>query len=276
MTQTAIKNFVYDSSFTIEIDSQGVNYRQNGMPAFMLIPRVRRTWFRDSDLDKIGLGLNEVINKLYEFLGNDNIDLSSEARVFDSFVEIIDYDRKYEKVSEDKRSEYLSSFSSNPWERADKYYSYCRFSYATKNSRVALNDDFANILSMIIDKKVTTKDITLDSFSTLLDKAALAMDNLFIQQGIEPSAEKRGNLISLLLGISSYLLIDEDIRNILKIERPGDHNILNANIVRLAGGGLDNSVLKLLYVHEYYPTIEQLKELTSVPYSMLSGIIGAK
>lgn len=145
-----------------------------------------------------------------------------------------------------------------------------------KTPRIALDDDFTNVLSMVLDKKVPTKNISLDSFNTLLNEAALAMDNLFIQQGIEPSSDKRGNLISLLLGISSYLLIDEDIRNILKVERPGDHNIFNTNIVRLAGGGLDNSVLKLFYVHEYYPTIEQLEDLTSVPYSMLSGIIGAK
>jgi hypothetical protein len=276
MTQTAIKNFVYDSSFTIDVDSEGVDYRQNGMPAFLFIPRGIRALFRDPELDKLGLGLNEVINKIYEFLGNDNIDLNSEARGVDSFVEIIDYDRKYEKVSEDKRSGYLSSFSSNPWERADRYYSYCRFSYAQKNPRIALDDDFANVLSMVLDKKVPTKNISLDSFNTLLDEAALAMDNLFIQQGIEPSSDKRGNLISLLLGISSYLLIDEDVRNILKVERPGEHNIFNTNIVRLAGDGLDNSVLKLFYVHQYYPTTEQLKDLVSVPYSMLSGIIGAR
>lgn len=277
MTETiAVNDFIYNSSFTIEVDSEGVGYRQNEMPAFMFIHRTIRTLFREPDLDELGLSLNKVINKVYEFLGNDNIDLNSEARGADSFVEIINYDKKYEKAAENKRSGYLTSFPSNRWDRADKHYFYCRFSYAKKIPRITLYDNFADILSMLLEKKVPSKDIPLASFITLLDEAALAIDNLFVQQNIEPSSQKRGNLISLLLDINDYLLIHPDISRILKTNGDEEHDIFNTNIIRLAGNGCDSSVLKLLYAYDYYPEVEILESLISVPYSMIPGVLGLK
>lgn len=109
-----------------------------------------------------------------------------------------------------------------------------------------------------------------------LDAFRRGLDNLFIQEGFEPTSQNRSNLLSLVLSFSGKLKKNENIQKFIRPEDSSDP-LNDKRLIHAAANGYHASILKMFYLYDYYPSsIEETKMLDSMPYDMLANVLGNK
>jgi len=138
--------------------------------------------------------------------------------------------------------------------------------------KVYIQEDLADIVETLFGTDDSLFVPDSNAFAILIDNTIEAIDDLFIQQGFEPTQKRRTSLISLIFGMTEYLLQNKEIQKLLGTTLE-THKINNPNLIQAAARGIDVSMMKLFYTNGTYPeNFEDMVDLTAIPFEMLYGI----
>lgn len=141
-----------------------------------------------------------------------------------------------------------------------------------RSVKIYIQEHLGDIVEVLIGTDDSFFVPSAENFTILIDNLIKAIDNLFTQQGFEPTLKRRKNLISLICGLTSNLIETKGIQNILGTDT-NTHKINHPSLVRAAAQGINEDIIRLFYVADTYPkSIEETVELTSMPFDMLYGI----
>lgn len=131
-------------------------------------------------------------------------------------------------------------------------------------------------LDDIVEALMGTNDaffvLNTKKFAVLIDDLKKAIDNLFTEQGFEPTDKRRKDLISLICGVTDRLVQTEEIQNLLEVDG-ATYKINHPNLIQAAAQGINEDLIRLFYIADVYPkSIEEAVELTSMPFDMLYKI----
>lgn len=108
------------------------------------------------------------------------------------------------------------------------------------------------------------------------DNTIDAIDELFLEQGFEPTDNARHNLIGLVQNLPTYILEKQEVQNLFGTDVK-THSINNPNLIRLAAKGVNDKMIRMFYVHDIYPdSIEEVEDLAHIPIESLYAIWGSE
>jgi hypothetical protein len=125
-------------------------------------------------------------------------------------------------------------------------------------------------------KKGHRKIMSQMTKKTSVDNTIDAIDELFLEQGLEPTDNARHNLIGLVQNLPTYILEKQEIKDLFGIDVK-THSINNPNLIRLAAKGVNDNMIRMFYVHDIYPgSIEEVEDLAHMPVETLYAIWSGK
>lgn len=223
----------------------------------------------------IATRIDKAINIYKQFINVSDIsDVSISYNAADKIVHIhlSKKENAYDYLFSEKYDN-LDPYIKERWQNTIAFETHVKVSSTGIKTRLQLQDNLRDVAFQLLGTKARNK-FTFTCFNTLLNELEDAIDQIFIQHGIEPSLKKRLNLISLMVELKEELLQTPEINNLLKIGLLG-HTILNPNLIKAADMGCDGMLIKSFYANEIYPSnMEELKEYASIPIEMLHGIWG--
>lgn len=168
-------------------------------------------------------------------------------------------------------------FQDKIWVESESYSEMGRIRYFQDGSvKVYTENEIVEIAYSLLGKDEAFAAKSDKEFNSLTSRIEKGIDNLFIQQGFEPSEQNRQNLVSLVFGVSKSLLKTEEIQKLLGTNFR-NHTIDNPNLIHRAAHGCNENMMKLFYTNNLYPdSIEAMVELAVMPFDMLYSIWAGK
>lgn len=170
------------------------------------------------------------------------------------------------------RDSYSPIFDRNPWKLLEVAPSLGRVHYFNNNNVVIENaPEMTNISNMLLGEPVSPTQ-TDTEFELFIEKIIEAIDNLFIQEGFQPTIQMRSNLLSLTQNMTGELIVNEKIHTLLNATL-SSHRIDNPQLVKLAAKGVHDTMLKIFYAHDTYPeSVEEMLGLANLPFELFHSI----
>lgn len=170
------------------------------------------------------------------------------------------------------RDSYSPNFDRNPWIRLEKTPSLGRVHYFNNNNVVIENaPEMTNLSNALLGEPVAPTQ-TDTEFELFIEKIIEAIDNLFIQEGFQPTIQMRSNLLSLTQNMTGELIVNEKIHTLLNTTL-SSHRIDNPQLVKLAAKGVHDTMLKIFYAHDTYPeSVEEMLGLANLPFELFYNI----
>jgi len=155
-----------------------------------------------------------------------------------------------------------------------------RMTYKSNNTFIfRMNPGFNKMLKGTSEnpnesESVVGYEAAIESINSLREK----INERFIAEGFKATLENRSNLISLILGLNQTLVRNYEITRIIGQGSPhGELNINQPSLIKAAAAGYNDSILKIFYANQYYPTdTEELRAFKNIPYEMLDNILGGR
>jgi hypothetical protein len=226
---------------------------------------------------KLATKIDNTLNNFYRIVGKANAHVRTDgmnSNYEEGMLELCYINTAHYKTA---RNHGRQKFQDKAWVNSESYSVMGKIRYYQDGSvKVHTQDEITEITYCLFgaDEAFTVKNH--HDFDLLIGKTEDAIKDLFIQQGFEPSEQRRQNLISLVFGVSKSLLNTKEIQKLLGTNFR-THTIDNPNLIRLAAHGCNESMMKLFYTNELYPdSAETMIELASMPFDMLYGIWAGK
>jgi hypothetical protein len=239
------------------------------------LPQMLPYWITDHEkyLVTVASKLDQTLNKFYDLIGENNLYIRPSAPISgrNGIVRIHYCDTSHIAFLKDDYSENFVNSIGTKLHLTPKlidinYNSDKRITVdITKRGFQTFTEPLLNIE---LDQALQAVE-----FDVLVENTIAAIDNLFIEQGIEPTNTNRHNLISLAVNLPTY---NQQIQNLIEAG-PQTHTIADPNLIRLASKGVKDDILKMFYAYDVYPeNIEEMLELVDIPIEMLYGIWNGK
>lgn len=169
------------------------------------------------------------------------------------------------------KNSYSKSFVNNPWKRMERTLKLGKIHYTKNNIEIHISEAFQTIAFTLTQEKAPEIQ-QRDQFTQFINRLTDAIDNLFIQQGYEPTERMRTDLIMLAYGSTEDILGKQEIQNLLGTTLE-THTITHPNLIRLAAKGTHDAMLKVFYAHDVYPeTTDDMLELANMPFDLFYKI----
>lgn len=227
--------------------------------------------------------LDKVIEKFQQLVGQENFTFVSRLNInLTSRLSLFYSNKKYADFikSQAALSRYKNSYpSSKKIHAAREAFTYFSIEYEEKDAFWAFIPDVEQSYSIfnLLQKSIEIKTPT--SYREVIyaiDALQRGLDNLFIEKGLEVSAQNRANLLSLAFSFSKELQKDEKIQEFIKPEDPSNP-LSDEKLIHAAAQGWHANIIKMFHLYDYYPSsVEEMKMLDSMPYDMLSTVLGSK
>lgn len=224
-----------------------------------------------ADYTKLATKIDNTMNTFDKFMGQVNNYSIPTGIINESKGEItIRYLNQKQYYA--MKNNYSSNFDRNPWVKLERTPSFGRIHYFKNDTvEIELAPELMEIATLLLKKPVAPTQ-TDTEFDKSIENIMRAIDNLFIQEGFQPTSQMRSNLISLAYGMTGELVVSERIHNLLNTTL-STHRINNPQLIHLAAKGCHDNMLKMFYAHEVYPeNTEEMLGLASMPFDMLYGI----
>lgn len=141
-----------------------------------------------------------------------------------------------------------------------------------------VNATFKKLVDSILPKSEHIKKSvhSYDEFARVIDKVIIAMDELFINEGLEATTQNRSNLISLVYNMSALIKKNKKVKTFLGVESE-INDVKNKSLIHAAANGYNSGYVKLFYVQNSFPKeVEDFKALTALPPNILVSILSGK
>lgn len=241
------------------------------------LPQMLPYWIKDHKRYLITLAskLDKTLDKFYELLGEDNIYIRpgtasgryGTVRMHYCNASHIDF------LKENYNENFINSY--------EKMHHYTpRIVAIDYESDKEITIDFQkgvfqDFTEPLLGVKLY-RTLQVDELDTIIKNIIVAIDNLFIEQGIEPTHTNRHNLISLVVGIQRNILLTPEIQKLTGANQK-THTIDNPNLIHLASQGVNDKLLRMFYAYKIYPeSVEEMLELVDIPIEMLYAIWNGK
>lgn len=111
-----------------------------------------------------------------------------------------------------------------------------------------------------------------NEFVSSMNNINTAIDTLFITQGLQPTPDKKHNLIGLYQNLTRHILEKEEIQKLIGIT-PQTIALDNPNLIRLANQGVTHTMIRIFCIAGVFPSsTEELEDLANLPIEMLHDI----
>lgn len=200
--------------------------------------------------DYIVNAVNTLVDKFANLFGSDHVSIMSHGTPYSGTVGLHRISKEYDEQEFENLILAVSSGSNldeNRWTDAQAPSSIGHFSYTHNFFQVAPSQKFREIMELLIGVPKGRSGIAPNIMEGYLDQMTSAIDELFIQQSIEPTAQNRSNLLGLAWSINSKVQNDEKVQKLLGTKL-NDYNILNPNLVKAASVGHNEKDVRLFYV----------------------------
>lgn len=141
---------------------------------------------------------------------------------------------------------------------------------------IYINAALKKLVASVLPKSEHIKKpfCSYEEFASIINKVTFAIDELFINEGLEVSAQNRSNLVSLVYTMSAFVKKTKKVKTLLGVNAE-DYDVKSKQLIHAAANGYNSNFVKLFYIQNCFPNDpEEFKDLTSLPYSMLIGILG--
>jgi hypothetical protein len=218
--------------------------------------------------------VNELINSMTALFGDNGIRINtSEPTPNGCEIKIYGGNKQYAAIEEYKYDFLSYSKKDTLWHEAFLMPYIARVYYTRDFFQIFPTEEFREMMKLLIGEPVTKDGINFYPFMRRIDKMIPAINALFLKQDIQPTSEKRYNLMGLATNLPNRLLKDKRVQKLLGTSE-NNHNVLNANLVRAADLGYNDKMVKLFYVHDYFPSNpKEAQELNNLPYSMFETVV---
>lgn len=194
--------------------------------------------------------VNTLVDKFVNLFGSDHLSIMSHGTPYSGTVGLHRISKEYDEQEFANQLLAVSSGSNldeSRWTEAQASSSIGHFSYTHSFFQIAPSQKFREIMELLIGVPKGRSGITSDIMEGYLDKMTSAVDELFIQQSIEPTTQKRSNLLGLAWSINPKVQNDEKVQKLLGT-KVNDYSILNPNLVKAANFGHNEKDVRLFYV----------------------------
>lgn len=217
--------------------------------------------------------LDNTLNKYFELFGEENLDFLGKTKTNgqEGFIYINAFNTNhYHFVTEN----YSVNFLNTRWVTEEAAPLVGIIDY-NQDNEITINIEGAlhQMIEPLLNTKLNLIQKEEDS-NSFIDDTIDAIDELFIEQGLEPTANARQNLIGLVQNLPRHILETPEIQNLLgtNVEK---HSINNPNLIRLAAKGVSDKMIKMFYVYATYPdSIEDMEDLANMPVETLYAVWG--
>ena len=169
------------------------------------------------------------------------------------------------------KNNHNKKYVNNPWLKMEQSPHLGTIYYTEDSVEIHISKELQQLASMF-SEELPPVEQKHTQFLHFTDELTKNIDNLFIQQGYEPTEKMRINLISLAYGSTEDILGKQEIQRLLGTTLK-THTITNPNLIHLAAKGCNDSMLKVFYAYDIYPeTMEDMLELTSIPFELFYKI----
>lgn len=227
--------------------------------------------------------LDNTLTRIYDFIGKENIYLIQEypdPGIRTVSLSYINMEHYY--FLQDNYNEAFTI-----WRNAETkgFAPKIGFLSCSKNStiNIRLEETLDHMLKSLTGNKISLPQNKVEAnplvdnevaFNSLIDNATDEIDKLFIEQGLEPTASARHNLIGLVQNLPTYILEKQEIQDLFGTDVK-THSINNPNLIRLAAKGVSDNMIRMFYVNDAYPdSIEEVESLANMPLESLYAIWG--
>lgn len=224
---------------------------------------------------EVAVKLDNVLNKYYELIGADNLFLKSKYPPgLDHVMTTVRYWNAPQMVS--ILENYKNNFVNMVWSGSEQALKMGVINYSENNRiNVTIYLPFQLFIESLLGRKISST-LYEEDFHSIMGKAITVIDSLFREQGIEPTATSRHNLVGLVLNLSKTTIKHPGIQNLLETDTQ-THTMNNPKLIHLAAKGVNESLLRVFYAYDVYPkTTEEMLELVDVPIEMLYAIWNGK
>jgi hypothetical protein len=143
---------------------------------------------------------------------------------------------------------------------------------------IYINAAFKKLVASLlpVSEHITKSICSYEEFALIIDKVTSAINKLFVNEGLEASAQNRSNLISLVYTMSASIKKTKKVKALLGVASE-DYDVKSKQLIHAAANGYNSNFVKLFYIQNCFPKdSEDFKVLTALPYDMLIGILGGK
>lgn len=229
---------------------------------------------------RLAIQLDKAIDKISDFFGKNNVSVFPYNSVLNSFVPICFENEKFEILKEKYHYKHSQDTLSTIAKRSNNSFTIATLAsikYNKKNEiKIHMYAPLQRINKALINtqnQKFTTVN-SYDEFMNKIDFLKSGIDKLFTQQGFEPNETNRVNLLSLAVNLNKKTLKTAGVKKMLGITDE-DYTITNPNLIKAAVEGYNDALVRLCYIHNYYPkNSDELQLFTALPYESTDAILG--
>ena len=234
---------------------------------------------------KIEAELKPIIDALEEIVGKDNIEVVTDSTSRTGKLIFTYKHNKYKELQEQiKDTPFRKTFSPKKLTRFDLLQigpEYNRlFTLNFEKDKLIVNTVCLSLMNLHESEKggigayaraEKYKGMKGPEFIAVLTKARSNIDSLLAAEQVTINTQNRVNFYSLL--DSSFMFRLGNIPKITGVSKR-EHSQFNPNLAKAAGEGLNADLLLIFYLNNYYPkNSEEIKELSSLPYSWLNSAL---
>lgn len=240
----------------------------------IFLPRMRLE-SDEAEIKQVAENVNLLLNSVTALFGNGGTRMVvSEPTLNGCEIKIYSENKQYTAIEKEKYDFLRSSRKEGLWHEAFLTPYIARVYYTHYFFQVFPTKDFKETMNLLIDEPSIKDGINLYPFTRRIDKMVSAINALFYKQELQPTREKIDNLVGLTFNLPKSLIADKRVQKLLGTGE-NNYNILNANLIRAADLGYDDRMIKLFYVHDYFPnSLKEAQELKDLPYSMFEAVVG--
>lgn len=229
--------------------------------------------------------ITKSTDKLYELIDEENVEAISYAGLgHENFTLMNHRSEKFHKYAQNQKSPEISGVKEVAQSRNERirklHYTsknFIRINYSLDGKATLVRSNSLNNMMQILvpeSEHPKKRTITFEQFSDLVDSMVLSIDNLFTQQNIKPTSEKRDNLISLAYGLNKSLRRGKKFNELLGTT-PETYCLTHPALIKAAAKGYNDGILKMFYVNKYNPkSIEDISFFENMPFDMLEAVLG--